>query len=184
MAKGQPTRTISRAIAIRAPMRGSEQAGTAYARFVSGWDPRGPKRCARSRNRGATMKATRQGLRLAPCSCATRSPMRERKIAQIPQENTCRSHQWSAGSWPWFGCGRYPRPPGRAHIRDDRGFRNVRSAVSEHTLQGNAVLLIEQDHPVVEQIGGGERGLSVIKLGEADWRRCRRRSAGRRVRRP
>ena len=27
---------------------------------------------------------------------------------------------------------------------------------------------IERDHPVVEQIGGGERGLSVIKLGEAD----------------
>ena len=38
-----PTRTISRAIAIRSA-DGSKQAETAYARFVSGWNPRGPKR--------------------------------------------------------------------------------------------------------------------------------------------
>jgi hypothetical protein len=30
---------------------------------------------------------------------AARSPVRERKIAQIQQENTCRSHQWSRDAW-------------------------------------------------------------------------------------
>jgi len=30
------------------------------------------------------------------------------------------------------------------------------------------VLLVERDHPVVEEIGGGERGLSVVELGEAE----------------
>jgi hypothetical protein len=44
-----------------------EQAETAYARFVAGWNPRGPKRAhARARNRGAAMKAPRQGSRLTP----------------------------------------------------------------------------------------------------------------------
>ena len=41
--KAWPTRTISRAIAIRGA-DGSSEAETAYARFVSGWNPRGPKR--------------------------------------------------------------------------------------------------------------------------------------------
>jgi hypothetical protein len=30
------------------------------------------------------------------------------------------------------------------------------------------VLLVERDHPVVEEISGGQRRLSVVKLGEAD----------------
>ena len=30
------------------------------------------------------------------------------------------------------------------------------------------MLLEERHHPVVEQIGGGERGLAVVELGEAD----------------
>ena len=30
---------------------------------------------------------------------AAGSPVRGRKIARIPQKSTCRSHQWSAGSW-------------------------------------------------------------------------------------
>ena len=41
-------------------------------------------------------------------------------------------------------------------------------AVGEHALQGNVVLLVERDHPVVEQVCGGERGLAVIELGEGD----------------
>jgi hypothetical protein len=46
-----------------------EQAETAYTRFVAGWNPRGPKRVRTgAANRGATMKAARQGLRLTPCS--------------------------------------------------------------------------------------------------------------------
>ena len=38
--------------------------------------------------------------------------------------------------------------------------------VGQH--QGNVVLLVERDHPVVEQVGGGERGLAVVEFGEAD----------------
>jgi hypothetical protein len=41
-------------------------------------------------------------------------------------------------------------------------------AVGEHALQRNVVLVVERDHPVVEQVGGGERGLAVVELGEAD----------------
>jgi hypothetical protein len=40
--------------------------------------------------------------------------------------------------------------------------------VGQHALQGNVVLLVERDHPVVEEFGGGQRRLSVVKLGEAD----------------
>jgi hypothetical protein len=41
-------------------------------------------------------------------------------------------------------------------------------AVGEQALQGNLVLLVERDHPVVEQVCGGERGLAVVELGEAN----------------
>ena len=41
-------------------------------------------------------------------------------------------------------------------------------AIGEHALQGDAVLLVERDHPVVEQVCGGERGLAVVELGEAN----------------
>ena len=30
------------------------------------------------------------------------------------------------------------------------------------------MLLVERDHPVIEEIGGGQRRLAVLKLGEAD----------------
>src|SRR5271165_4135373 len=43
------------------------------------------------------------------------------------------------------------------------------SAIGEHALQGNVVLLVERDHAVVEQVGGGERGLAIVQLGEADF---------------
>ena len=40
--------------------------------------------------------------------------------------------------------------------------------VGQHALQGNVVLLVERDHPVVEEIGGDQGRLSIVKLGEAD----------------
>ena len=40
--------------------------------------------------------------------------------------------------------------------------------VGQHPLQHDAVLVVERDHPVVQQVGGGERGLAVVQLGEAD----------------
>jgi hypothetical protein len=43
-----------------------------------------------------------------------------------------------------------------------------RPPVGQHPLQGNAVLLVEGNDPVVEEVGGGKRGLAVVQLGEAD----------------
>src|SRR5512132_1548558 len=42
------------------------------------------------------------------------------------------------------------------------------AAVGQHPAERDAVLLIERQHPVIEQIGGGDRGLDVVELGEAD----------------
>jgi hypothetical protein len=62
-------------------------------RLESAWSQAGAHR---RRNRGAPMKAAAAGLAAHALLFATRSPMRERKIAQIPKENTCRSHQYTA----------------------------------------------------------------------------------------
>ena len=63
-----------------------EQAETAYARFVAGWNPRGPKQ-ART---GAAPRGDDEGCAagLAPPALlfATRSPVRGRKITQIQQK--------------------------------------------------------------------------------------------------
>ena len=102
-----------------------EQAEAAYARFVSGWNPRGPKRCARAPQPRCDDEGCAAGLAPRALLFAARSPMRERKIAQIPQENTCRSHQSFAGSWSWCANGRYPRAPDRVRIRGAPGCRNI-----------------------------------------------------------
>ena len=70
-----------------------EQAETAYARFVSGWNPRGPSGCARAPQPRCDDEGCAAGPAPPALLFAPRSPMRERKIAQIPQKNTCRSHQ-------------------------------------------------------------------------------------------
>jgi hypothetical protein len=48
------------------------------------------------------------------------------------------------------------------------GAAELGAAVGEQPLQRHAVLLEERDDPVVEQIGGGDRGLAVVELGEAE----------------
>src|SRR5208337_3726667 len=40
---------------------------------------------------------------------------------------SARRCRWSAGSWPWFGCGRCSRPQDRARIHGGRGSRNIPS---------------------------------------------------------
>jgi len=37
-------------------------------------------------------------------------------------------------------------------------------AVGEHALQRNAMLLVEPDHLVVEEVRGGEQGLAVPRV--------------------
>ena len=40
--------------------------------------------------------------------------------------------------------------------------------VGQHPPQHDAMLIVEQDHSVGEQVGGGEWGLTVVELGEPD----------------
>ena len=40
------------------------------------------------------------------------------------------------------------------------------AAVGQHPAEPDVVLVVERHHPVVEQVGRGDRGLAVIELGE------------------
>ena len=40
------------------------------------------------------------------------------------------------------------------------------AAIGEHTAHDDLVLVEEWHHPVVHQVGGGERRLAIIELGE------------------
>ena len=40
------------------------------------------------------------------------------------------------------------------------------AAIGQHPAQPDAVLVIERHHPVVEDLGRGDRGLAIIELGE------------------
>jgi hypothetical protein len=99
---------------------------------------------------------------------AKRSSVRKRTLTHIQQENACRSHQWCAGSWSWCACGRRPRAPDRARIRDAPGCRNIpcrdRSAGGRLHLMG----VVERHNAIVEEVGGGDRRLPIIELGEGD----------------
>src|SRR5262245_51172750 len=81
-------------------------------------------------------------------------------FAQSAAKNSCRSHQWSAGSWSWCASDRCPRPRDRVRTRAVRDCRNIRCR--------GIVLREERQHPVVQQVGRGERCLAVIELGEGD----------------
>src|SRR5205823_12973569 len=40
------------------------------------------------------------------------------------------------------------------------------AAIGQHPAQPDAVLIVERHHPLVEDLGGGDRGLAVIELGD------------------
>ena len=42
------------------------------------------------------------------------------------------------------------------------------AAIGQHPRQPDAVLVIERHHPVVEDLGRGDRRLAVVELGEGD----------------
>ena len=42
------------------------------------------------------------------------------------------------------------------------------AAIGQHPAERDAVLVVERQHPVIQQIGRGDRRLDVVKLGEAD----------------
>ena len=49
------------------------------------------------------------------------------------------------------------------------GAAKLGAAVSQHARQPDAVLIVEWHHPVVEDLGRGDRGLTVIELGKGDF---------------
>ena len=44
-----------------------------------------------------------------------------------------------------------------------------RAPIGENALQRDAVLLVEGQNPIVQEIGRRNRRLAIIKLGEADF---------------
>ncbi len=48
------------------------------------------------------------------------------------------------------------------------GAAELGAAVGQHALQRHVVFLEERDDAIIEQIGGGDRGLAAIELGEAE----------------
>ena len=44
------------------------------------------------------------------------------------------------------------------------------AAIGEHTTERNPVVLVERQHPVIQQVGRGEGRLAIVQLGEAHLR--------------
>ena len=42
------------------------------------------------------------------------------------------------------------------------GAAKLGAAIGQHARQRNAVLVIERHHPVIEDLGGGDRGLAIV----------------------
>ncbi len=47
-----------------------------------------------------------------------------------------------------------------------RGPAVLRPPIGEHPIERNAGLLEERHHPIIEQVGGRQRGLAIRELGE------------------
>ena len=58
------------------------------------------------------------------------------------------------------------RLPSRARTRGCPLAAELGTAVGEHTTGRNLVLIEERHHTIVHQVGGGERRLAVVELGE------------------
>ena len=48
------------------------------------------------------------------------------------------------------------------------GAAKLGAAIGQHAREPDAVLVIKRHHPVIEDLGRGDRGLAVIQLGEGD----------------
>ena len=104
--EAQLTLTISRAIAIRSaggsskPRRRTRASSPVGIRVVQSRRARAPQ--PRGDDEGCAA-----GLAPRALLFATRSPVRGRKITQIQQKTTCRSHQSSRDAWAWSAGDRY-----------------------------------------------------------------------------
>src|SRR5215467_7323572 len=82
-------------------------------------------------------------------------------------DESARRFRSSAGSWSWCGCDRRPRPRGRAVVVAFAAAE-FGATVSQHPRQPDAMLIIERKHPIIEDLGRGDRRLAVIEFGEGD----------------
>jgi len=48
------------------------------------------------------------------------------------------------------------------------GTAELGAAVGQHPLQRHVVFLEERNDPVIEHVGGGDRGLAIVELGKGD----------------
>ena len=48
------------------------------------------------------------------------------------------------------------------------GAAKLGAAIGQHARQADAVLVVERHHPVVQDLGCGDRGLAIVQLGEGD----------------
>src|SRR6516164_9560410 len=48
------------------------------------------------------------------------------------------------------------------------GAAKLSAAIGQHPRQSDAVLVVERHHPVVEDLGGGDRGLAIIQFSKGD----------------
>ena len=141
-----------------------EQAETAYARFVAGWNPRGPSRRAQEPQMRGDNEGCAAGLAPRALLFAARSPVREKKITSIPQESTCRSRALGLGARMVDILERQVEL-----IFVVLGVAAIfRAAISQHADELYLPGVVERDDPVVEQVGRGDRRLA-IELGEGDF---------------
>jgi len=49
------------------------------------------------------------------------------------------------------------------------GTAKLGAAIGQHARQPDGVLVIERHHPIIEDLGRGDRGLAVIELGKGDF---------------
>jgi hypothetical protein len=53
------------------------------------------------------------------------------------------------------------------------GAAKLGAAIGQHARQADAVLVVKRHHPIIEDLGRGDRGLAIVEFGKGDWRRCR-----------
>ena len=53
------------------------------------------------------------------------------------------------------------------------GAAKLSAAIGQHPRQSDAVLVVERHHPVVEDLGGGDRGLAIVQFRKGDLGICR-----------
>ena len=49
------------------------------------------------------------------------------------------------------------------------GAAELGAAIGQHARQADAVLVIKRHHPIIEDLGRGDRGLAIVEFGKGDF---------------